>query len=127
MGRHGELALLQDRSRTLAACIREAGPELGTEPGAPSMLLLSSLSPLTLGEGGGVPACLPASLSNTNSSSVTRAVVMWPTCLSISLLSSWARDVAMSCLGVASSSLVVSSMVRPRELEPGLAREEGVN
>ena len=75
MGRQGELALLPERSLTLAACIREAGPELVTGPRAPSMLLLSSLSPLTLGEGGGVPACLPASLSNTNSSSVTRAVV----------------------------------------------------
>ena len=86
------------------------------------MLLLSSLSLLTDGEGGGVRDW--ESLSKTSSSKLVRDKDMCDTWSDISFLSSVALLVEMSSLGVASSSLEVSSMVSPSVVVEGVL---GVN
>ena len=105
-----------------AACSREPvwrGEEVNTGMLDPSILLLSSLSLLTEGEGGGVLDW--ESLSRTSSSKLVRDNEMWDTWAVINFLNSVALLVEMSSLGVASSSLQVRIMVRPRVVVEGVA------
>ena len=94
------------------------GDEVNTGMFGPSILLLSSLSLLTEGEGGGVLDW--ESLSSTNSSMLVRDNDMCDTWAVINFLNSTALLVEISSLGVASSSLQVRIMVRPNVVVEGV-------